>query len=487
MFVVLLAPLAAAAEIRQPHVAGQFYPADPTELRQVITGFLQRQPDPSPLKPRALIVPHAGYEYSGPVAGAAFRAVQGHEYDAAVIVGFSHRAAFEGISVDQVDTYRTPLGLVPVDLSAVKQLQELDRALAQTEENLLHHNPQAHEEPEHSLEVMLPFLQVSLDQLRIVPVIIGEARPEQLFRLGKLLAEFSRQGDYLFVFSTDLSHYHSYDEAVQIDQRTVDALLSETPQAVERLFANSMIEACGRGPILTGLMFAVKRGYLKRQLLGYATSANASGDRSRVVGYAAIGLYDGTAPPARLISEDAGLALVKAARLALEQALEMGQSPEVASILQPYPELQQAAGLFVTLRRGGELRGCIGRIQTSEPLASSLPVVALEAALKDPRFNPVEAHELQDIHIEVSVLTLPQPLHEPRDVLAGRDGVVLDYRGHQGVFLPTVWEETGWLRIEFLRQLASQKAGLDPDAWRQATLSAFQDQVFEEPAIVPTH
>ena len=153
--------------------------------------------------------------------------------------------------------------------------------------------------------------------------------------------------------------------------------------------------------------------------------------------------------------------------------------------LQRYPELSRAMGLFVTLRKGGRLRGCIGRVQTNEPLAKTVPAVALDAALHDSRFAPVSAEELLDIHVEVSVLTPPERLRRPQDLVAGRDGVILEYQGRSGVFLPQVWEETGWTRVELLQELASQKAGLPPDAWQRATLYVFQDQIFEEPSSHP--
>jgi AmmeMemoRadiSam system protein A len=163
----------------------------------------------------------------------------------------------------------------------------------------------------------------------------------------------------------------------------------------------------------------------------------------------------------------------------LERVLIHGEAnPQVG--LSSYPELARANGVFVTLRREGSLRGCIGRITTDEPLATTVPIVALDAALRDPRFQPVRGDELDGIHIEVSVLTPPARLPHPQDLVAGRDGVVLESQGRSGVFLPAVWTETGWTRVEFLRELASQKAGLDPDAWKEAALYIFQDQVFEE-------
>ena len=316
---------------------------------------------------------------------------------------------------------------------------------------------------------------------------MGNAGPEDAARLADALAALSRLGNYLFVFSTDLSHYHPYDEAMRIDERTVNAILFETPQAVDRLFARGELEACGRGPILTSLLLAKRLGYLKRELLYHANSGDTAGDPSSVVGYAAIAMYDRPPESARRLSQEAGAALVEAARRSLERSLRAVGAKETkdnvppAARLDRYPELSNAQGLFVTLRKRGELRGCIGRIEADEPLAKAISEVALDAALHDSRFSPVSAEELKDIQVEVSVLTPPVQLANAKEVVAGRDGVILDYQGHRGVFLPQVWDETGWTRLEFLRELASQKAGLPPDAWQQAALSVFQAQAFEEP------
>ena len=167
------------------------------------------------------------------------------------------------------------------------------------------------------------------------------------------------------------------------------------------------------------------------------------------------------------------------ARQSLERSLaKRDGAPE--RLLEPYPELSRARGLFVTLRKHGQLRGCIGRIETSEPLSHAISSVALDAALHNARFPPVSIEELPQLQVEVSVLTPPTQLSALSELVPGRDGVILEHQGHTGIFLPQVWDETGWTREEFLRELASQKAGLPPDAWHQATLYTFQDQIFEE-------
>ncbi|MBI4004052.1 MAG: AmmeMemoRadiSam system protein B, partial [Candidatus Omnitrophica bacterium] len=424
------------------------------------------------------IVPHAGYPYSGPVAASGFSLLKGHAYDGVVVVGFTHRLQFAGSSVDDREAYETPLGELPVDQEAVAMLKAAPGIVSREE---------AHASGEHSLEVELPFLQVSLGWAPLVPILMGSVDLEDAEHLADALAQLSEHGDYLFVFSTDLSHYHPYDEAVSRDQTTINAILFETSQAVHQLFDRGQLEACGRGPIVTSLLLAAKLGYLKPELLSYANSGDTAGDRTRVVvGYAAVGMFDRSRTAAGTLSPEAGQALVHAARATLERSLARKDIPPVD--LAGFPELAQAQGVFVTLRRRGELRGCIGRIETDEPLNKTVPLVAMEAALKDSRFAPVSAEELPEIHVEVSVLTPPVPVAHPREVVAGRDGVVIEYSGHRGVFLPQVWDETGWTRVEFLRELASQKAGLPPDAWQEATLYVFQDQIFEEEPLpsVPT-
>ena len=463
------------AEPRNAKVAGAFYPADPQELRTLITQFLDRFPAPdnqTAAKPRALILPHAGYRYSGIVAARGFREAQGRSYDAVVVVGFTHRDQFEGTSVDDREAYQTPLGTIPVEQHAV--------AFLKTRAGI-HHLERAHASSEHSVEVMLPFLQVALGEFQVVPLLMGSVEPSDAEALADALAALAAQGNYLFVFSTDLSHYHPYEQAVQLDRATTTAMVFETPQAVDRLFRAGALEACGRGPIVASLLFAQRLGYLQRRGLAYANSGDTTGEKARVVGYAAIGLYPRAAADGRtLVSQEAGQALVRAARQVLESHFKSttGTAPVA---LDRYPELTRPRGTFVTLRRKtGELRGCIGRIESDTPLSTLLPTVTLDAALRDSRFQPVSADELEQLTVEVSVLTPPQPIQSPQEIVAGRDGVVLRKDDRSGVFLPQVWTESGMTRLEFLRELASQKAGLEPDAWKQASLFTFQDQVFEE-------
>src|SRR3989338_2590535 len=281
--VFLLAPVAvpgtAAAAVRQAKVAGSFYPAEDSQLRQMVRRLLDEAPAPKhPDKPRLLMAPHAGYQYSGKIAASAFRLLQGHQYDAVVVVAFTHRLQFPGASVDDQEAYETPLGAIPVDREAAEFLQSQHPSLKP-------YTP-AHDSAEHSLEVMLPFLQESLGEFRLVPILMGTAQLDQARILADALVALARRGDYLFVFSTDLSHYHSYGAALSIDERTVNAILFETPEAAERLFQAGHVEACGQGPIITAGLLARRLGYLGGRLVAYANSGDTAGDKSTGVGYA---------------------------------------------------------------------------------------------------------------------------------------------------------------------------------------------------------
>ncbi len=467
-----------ASRVREAKVAGEFYPDEAKELRSLIKELLKRQPEPTKKrKPRVLIVPHAGYQYSGLIAANAYKQLQGTQYDGVVVVAFTHRQQFSGSSVDKREAYATPLGEIPVNQEAAAILRTYPG---------VDFVESAHASSEHSLEVELPFLQVVLGRFRLIPVLMGGVDLEDASRLATALKGLSRQGDYLFVFSTDLSHYHSYDDANRIDEQTIKAILEESPQGISQLFDGNKVEACGRGPIVTSLFLAQKLGYLQRELLYHANSGDTWGPATKVVGYAAIAMYEQSAKaqPKRL-SQAAGKALVKAARTAINMQLNPDKYKNRLVALWPagsQAELAKAKnGVFVTLRtRNKQLRGCIGRIQSAAPLTTTLPLVAIDAALHDQRFSPVGPGELDELHIEVSVLTTPVAVSGVEAIVPGRDGVILESQGHSGVFLPQVWDETGWTQVEFLRELSSQKAGLSPDAWQNSTLRTFQAQVFEE-------
>lgn len=475
-------PGAAGTINREPQVAGAFYPDDPRVLKSWLAeGFAGLEgEDPenfdSSSKPRIIISPHAGYRYSGKIALQAFAAAKDYDYERVVLIGFTHQQQFPGSSVDRAASYETPVGSLKVDVQAAEELRR--RGLG--------YEASAHESTEHSLEVLLPFVRYLYPETPIIPILMGSFDQNAAEALADQLYWLSQQRETLFVFSTDLSHYHEDIQARRRDALTLQHLTQETPYALARSFRMKQSEACGRGPLIAASFLSAKLGYLRPKLLKYGHSGEVPfGNPNRVVGYAALAYYPRSSGDAsENMSPEAGQALVKLARNTLEKHFD-DTTPGYAVDTQRFPELEKSHGAFVTLEKKGNLRGCIGHITTDRPLIKTIPIVALQAALNDRRFDPVESSDLPNISVEVSVLTEPRAVTTIAEIVPGRDGVVLEYKNKRGVFLPSVWESTGWTRAEFLQALAEQKAGISADLLAMATFYTFRDQVFEEdPAAV---
>jgi AmmeMemoRadiSam system protein B/AmmeMemoRadiSam system protein A len=468
-------------------VAGLFYPSDKAALSRAIDRYLaDAKPEPVP-NLKALICPHAGYEYSGPVAAAGYKLLVGREYRTVILMAPSHYARVNGGSVSRADIYRTPLGDVPISEKA--------RALAKLKPFALEspgfvqrpawwtqssrQAPASGEDTphtwEHSDEVQVPFLQKTLKSFELLPVIFGQVDPEAAARV--LADQIDDQT--LMIASSDLSHYHAYAEAQELDRSCTKAVCALDVAKMQTQ------EACGETPILTLMHLARMKGWQAR-LLDQRNSGDTAGDKSRVVGYAAIAFYAPTnPPPAAHFSEPERKQLLELARATLKEVVANGRLPEVHT--NGYPaSFFESKGCFVTLTKRGELRGCIGHIVPMEPLYRAVMDNARSAAIHDTRFTPVKPAELAEIEIEVSVLTRPQPLAfaSPDDLLAKLrphvDGVILSMEGRSATFLPQVWEQIPE-KSEFLGHLA-RKAGCEASAWRKAgtTVSTYQVEAYKE-------
>ncbi len=486
-------PKAAAKQlVREPAVAGLFYPKDPAELSQMIDRLLAAAPIVPVGDLKAIVCPHAGYEFSGPVAAYAFKNLIGRGYDTVIILGPSHYALFDGASVPAVDAYRTPLGLVPISPKA--------RALAKTSPCLSEPCcrverpawwPQSSKpapDPgkdtpdtwEHSVEVEVPFLQKVLTNFSILPVVFGNVDPAQVAQAVATQLDDKT----LIVVSSDLSHYHPYDDAKELDTRCVKAMCNLDIKAMESQ------EACGKLPILTLLNLAHQKGWQAR-LLDYRNSGDTSGDKSHgVVGYSAIAFF----APAQVIASALENYAAPEQKLLLDLARRtltcVATNPDLsgfeANARGMPPQLSETKACFVTLTENGELRGCIGHISPQEPLYQAVVDNARNAAIHDPRFLPVQPGEAAKIKIEISVLTEPKPLPftSPEDLLAklqpGKDGVVLKLGGGSATFLPQVWEQLPD-KVEFLNRL-SEKAGCAPGDWRKPGTSVliYHVEAFKE-------
>lgn len=490
------------SKVRQPAVSGLFYPNDPKKLMAAVDQHLASAPTNVIPGIRALICPHAGYEYSGPVAAHAYRRIAGGSCDTVVILAASHYALFQGVSVPATTAYETPLGQVAVSEKA-RQLAKQPPFVR--EPRCLVQRPQwagfssrpspavgedTPETWEHSVEVQVPFLQRTLKRFRILPVMYGHADPAEVARaLAPLVDERT-----LVIASSDLSHFHPYSDACALDRQTVKWICElnvaalQVPAAEER--------ACGRMPILTLLHLAKLKSW-KPQLLDYRNSGDTAGDKSRVVGYSAVaftsdvakatsGRISSKAKPAAQFDAAERKFLLNLARQTLTRVTAGRSLPELKSEEVPAP-CRAEKGCFVTLTKSGELRGCMGNILPVGPLYQSIMDNARNAALRDPRFPPVAADEVARLHLEISVLTAPEPLAfaSPDDLLARlqprRDGVVLQIGGRGATFLPQVWEQLPD-KVEFLNHLAA-KAGCVPSAWRgpDVSVSLYHVEAFEEP------
>jgi len=476
--------------IRPPAVSGKFYPDDPEKLRGAIDGYIKDAKDrwsfTSP--PVALIAPHAGYIYSGQIAADAYKQVMEFDYDVVVILGTNHTTGgFNGISIYPEGAYRTVLGLTEINQDVTRQLIESD--------DICVFNPALHR-TEHSVEVHVPFIQQLFPEAKIVPVVIGTEDIKACTRFGEKLAEILKPYKALIVASSDLSHYPEYDDAVDVDNKFLQSVIgmnlkkvkSTIREQMNRRIGNLSTCACGEGPILVAMAAAEAMGVEKATLISYANSGDALiGDYSRVVGYGAVVFGgkptsttpidpDNMSPTGSLLPSDK-VQLLNFARKTIHRYLTTETLPLPRNFSL---SAQNKRGVFVTLNKQGQLRGCIGHMAEDMPLCRCVGMMALQSAFSDRRFPPVELEELDDIEIEISVLTPFELIPSADDIVIGRDGVVIKKGGRSAVYLPQVAPEQGWTVKETLDNLC-RKAGLPKESWREgAELYIFQAEVFHE-------
>ena len=497
---------------RPAAVAGAFYPAEASALHREVLAYLAAArpaddravpllgpPGPAPAIPKLLLVPHAGYIYSGAVAAQAYARLGAarSRIRRVVLLGPTHRVAVRGLAAPTVAAFETPLGRVMIDRAALATLADLPQVVA---------NDRVHAQ-EHSLEVQLPFLQTVLAPgFTLVPLAVGEASADEV---AQVLQRLWGGDETLIVISSDLSHFLPYAQARAVDHATVDRIL----QLDDRLDHG---QACGATPLRGALRVARQHG-LQPVLLDLRNSGDTAGDRARVVGYAAVAFLPAGAkaqpvvdpaagraagrrinpaddPVADLAANAAanpaanpadnpaalGVALLSRARNAIAGTLGLATAPEPW-----HPALAKPGASFVTLLYQGELRGCIGTLVAEHPLDDDVRHRALGAAFHDTRFEPVTAEEWPGLSVEVSVLDAPQPLPVANEAEAcqrlrpGIDGVLLEWRGHRATFLPQVWEQLP-RPADFLATL-KRKAGLAADFWApDVRVSIYGVQKFSE-------
>jgi len=472
-----MAPLAhgSAAEgkkVRVMGVAGSFYPADATALSAMMDEMLARAATP-PIKGSilAVVAPHAGYQYSGPVAAYTYAALKGHKYARVVVIAPSHYEGFDFTSVYDGDGYQTPLGTVPVDKEFARQLVTMSPTIKLSGTG----HEATSKGAEHALEVQLPWLQKVLGSFELVPIVMGDQSYENSRALGVALAKLIHGEDTLIVASSDLSHYHSYDDAVRMDHKTLHALEAWDYFSMSRNFQTRQWEACGGAPIVAAMIAAERMGARRAEVLKYANSGDVTGDKQRVVGYSADVLVKSEKGKAVekpfSLSDKEKKELLTLARKSVEHAVQGGGAYEPGESTDE--TLNQERGAFTTLRIAGALRGCIGYTAPIKPLYLTVRDTATLAALRDPRFRPVEVAELPKLEYEISVLSPLRRVMNIDEIKVGEHGLLMKNGSSEGLLLPQVPVEEKWDRQKFLEQTCV-KAGLRPDCWKDEETDIFQ-------------
>jgi len=454
-----------ASEIKQTAVAGAFYPGDAAKLSRDVDAYLAKvRTNRGGTRPMAIVVPHAGYEYSGAIAAEAYARLKGKPVSTIILLGPSHHAPLNGAAVYPGDGMQTPLGIIPV---AVKTARSL---VHEHEQVRLDAAPFARE---HSLEVQLPFIQRAFGaKVPVVPILVGTPTRDSLTALSRDLGRLLRADPHaLLVISSDLSHYHDQATARRMDRGMIDAVERLSSNDLERLVQSGRGEMCGIWPTVYGIAATRGAGASHGVLYRSGTSGDVNGDKKRVVGYAAMGIMRD------VLSKQQKRALLELARRTVNRQVNGERMPESVT---DDPQLRADGAAFVTLNGpDGRLRGCIGTIVPNSSLYESVIRNAVAAAIHDPRFKPVSKDELKGLSVEVSVLSPLVPISDPSAIVIGRHGLYLEKGGASSVFLPQVPVELGWDLPTYLSQLAL-KAGLPADGWRGAALSVFSAEVIRE-------
>lgn len=465
--------------VRPATQANRFYTGNPEELSQEVDSFLALHSSRTTYQNvAALIVPHAGYYFSGNVAASAYMTLNPKKsYKRIFLLGPSHHEWLNGASVNsKVDYYATPLGNVKVDRETAQQLIDADSVFS--------YKAAAHAQ-EHCLEVQLPFLQRRLDEVPpIVPIIISTNDYSKLKRMAEMLRPYFTD-DNLFIISSDFSHYPSYEDAYEVDTKTGKAI--ETGD-VEQLIAtienntdsgkrNLATSACGEFPIIT-LMLMLNHNYEIKHLMYQNSGDIDNHDHSRVVGYHAFAFLRKQISETEFTLTDADKKQLK--EIALQSIKDSLDSKPIArpTLHSQLSILNSKCGAFVSLHKYGRLRGCIGHFGEDYPLHEIVAEMARAAAFEDPRFTPVTREELDDIDIEISVLTPMRRIQSIDEFELHRHGIYIRKGFRSGTFLPQVADEVNWTKEEFIGHCSQDKAGLGWDGWRDAELYVYEAIVF---------
>jgi AmmeMemoRadiSam system protein B/AmmeMemoRadiSam system protein A len=483
------ATVATEKKVFESTLPGRWYDADKDKLTAELDGYLAKV-DATPLdNVHAIIVPHAGYQYSGQIAAYAYKQIAGKKFGRVIVMGPSHHLPMENVaSVPDVTHYATPLGEMPLDVDFIAALKK----------HGMFRTVRGADVAEHSVQIQLPFLQRALGEFALVPIVVGQLDVGAVREMAKILAGLI-DADTLVVASSDFTHYGSdygylpfttdvLENLKKLDMGSWECIEKKDVDAFSQYVEKTGTTICGRCPI--SVLLAMLPPEMKAHLIKYDTSGNLTHDTAKSVSYLAIG-FTGTwkkgEPVAPKVSETASLTdedkaqLLTLARATLEGYVKNGHAPKPDELgIKITPGMSQIMGAFVTLTEHGELRGCIGEIFPQRALYKAVIAHAVDSGVNDNRFRPVKVDELPLLHYEISALTQPYPVNSYHDIVLGKHGIVIEKNGRTAVFLPQVPGEQGWDLPATLTHL-SQKAGMPPDAWQEgASFTVFEAIVFGE-------
>jgi AmmeMemoRadiSam system protein B/AmmeMemoRadiSam system protein A len=421
---------------RQPVVAGQFYPASASQIREMIEGMVDKNTEKEEVI--GLVSPHAGYVYSGPVAGAVISRVRFK--DTFVILGPNHTGRGQPLSIMTEGKWQTPLGDVEIDSELARHLLSISKHLQEDD---------AAHQFEHSIEVQLPFLQYFQPDVKIVPITLSFASLDAYREIGTEIARAIRETrkEAVIMASSDMTHYESQEAAAKKDQQAIDAILLLDDDELFKRVEQHNISMCGCAPVASLIAAARELGATSAELVKYQTSGDTSGDYSAVVGYAGI-----------IIKAIAMHPLVQLAKSTVETYVSEGKV--ITPPTELTPGMEQKAGVFVSLHKFGELRGCIGTFEPTRPnVAAEIISNAISSATRDPRFPPVAPEELGDLEYSIDVLTKPKRVKSKKELDPHKYGVIVECGFRKGLLLPDL---EGVDTVDQQINICCQKAGILP-------------------------
>lgn len=464
---------------RKPAVAGQFYPATSDKLQKELNKLFEKAEKKQASEEilQAIISPHAGYIFSGQVAASAFNQIQDKAlYEHVIVLASSHQFHFSGAAVYTGGNYETPLGEIETDIQEAKKIIDSSP--------VFHDNPEAHLY-EHSLEVQLPFLQHKLGHnFKLIPIILGTNSALDCKKIATALSPYFTP-ENLFVISTDFSHYPNYNDAGKIDTTTANAICKNKAEALLTTLegnASQRIKGlatslCGWTSVLT-LLYLTEKKKVKFSQIDYKNSGDTAlyGDKKRVVGYWAIAVYAKTAPFS--ISEDDKHEILDHARKAIDYYLKIGEKSQYKKA-GPGSILNKKIGAFVSVYVDSELRGCIGGFARNKSLNKIISEMSV-SAICDRRFKTVNLSELDQLTLEISLLSPLKKIHSPKEIELGRHGIYIRKGLNSGTFLPQVVKKTNWNVSEYLGHCAREKAGLGWEGWKTAELFTYEVVIIKD-------